>query len=119
VLNAKGESKLTFLLAYNNTAEDFYSPDSFEYGTVMRGGGDSSNQQLRIDIMDPGAPIKSLDPVDIRETVFQTMPGDPLKRKYAKVKATVPDGKFRLRIAEVDNQSNFLTGVDAVKLKKK
>ena len=79
----------------------------------------ATNQQLRIDLMDPEAPIKSLDPVDIYQTVFRTMPGDPRKREYAKVKTTVPDGKFRLRIAEVDNQSNFLTGVDAVKLKKK
>ncbi len=120
VLNAKGESKLSFLLAYKNTADDFYSPDSFEFESIMRRGPvEAANQQLRIDLMDPEAPIKSLDPVDIYQTVFRTMPGDPRKREYAKVKTTVPGGKFRLRIAEVDNQSNFLAGVDAVKLKKK
>jgi hypothetical protein len=29
----------------------------------------------------------------------------------------VSGGEYRLRIAEVDNQSNFLVGVDAVKIK--
>ena len=79
--------------------------------------GDFQNQQLRIDLMAPDAEIGSLANEDIVKTVFRTQPGDDLRRAYKKVAANVDEGEYRLRIAEVDNQSNSMVGVDAVKLK--
>lgn len=44
-------------------------------------------------------------------------PGDDLEQGHEKVAAPEDAGDLRFRIAEVENQSNFLVGVDAVKLK--
>lgn len=119
VISVSGDQKLSLQLAYWNSAEDFYTPDtlsSIEPG--RRGGmGDFQNQQLRIDLMAPDAEIGSLANEDIVKTVFRTQPGDDLRRAYKKVAANVDEGEYRLRIAEVDNQLNFMVGVDAVKLK--
>jgi hypothetical protein len=112
VLEVDEQSELSMQLAFKNTADDFYVLDS------LSPDGDA-NQQLRIDLMEPDAPIDSLEGSDIIDTLFSTQSGDPRKRAYSKLKADVEPGTVRLRIAEVDNQSNFLVGVDAVKLKAK
>ncbi len=118
-LSVSGKRKLTFQLAFKNTAEDFYAPDTLAYEEPRRGVEGFKNQQLRIDVMVPAAPIDSLEDADIAKTIFHTEPGDKRKQGWKKIKANLQKGEYRLRIAEVDNQSPFLVGVDAVKLKKK
>lgn len=120
VLEANGKSELSLKLAFHNTSDDFYVQDSLDSQPPFRGmGGDFDNQQLRIDLLEPDAPIDTLEKSDIIETLFRTKPGDKRKRDWKPLSATVKDGEFRLRIAEVDNRAPFGVGVDAVKLKKK
>jgi hypothetical protein len=75
------------------------------------------NQQYRIDVMKPSAPIDSVSPADILSTVFRTHNGDtsfspPLTRT---VDLTPFGGQVvRLRVAEVDNLDHLNAGVDAI-----
>ena len=118
VISVSGRQQLSLQLSYWNTAQDFYVQDYLSADPPFRRGGDEfSNQQLRIDLMEPDAPIASLESEDIVKTIFRTKPGDKRRRDYATVKAGVNAGEYRLRIAEVDNESNFFVGIDAVKLK--
>jgi len=115
-ITVSNAQQLSLKLAYHNTADDFYVQNDLR----PEGGdrrGDGPNQQLRVDIMKPGARINSLKAADIVENVFRTQEGDELERDYFKLTSDLEEGQYRLRIAEVDNQSEFLVGVDAVKLK--
>ena len=116
VISVSNNQELSLQLAYWNSADDFYAPDTLSSDPPGR-RGDFQNQQLRIDLMDPSAPIGSLENSDILQKVFRTKPGDDRKQDYKKLTAKVDPGEYRLRIAEVDNQSNFLAGVDAVKVR--
>ena len=117
-ITVSGGEELSLRLAYNNTAEDFVIGDGFNPdGGLDRRGDGGPNQQLRVDIMEPDAPLKSLNPAHIVQNVFSTQPGDDLERDYFKLATLLDDGQYRLRIAEVDNLGQFLVGVDAVKLK--
>ena len=75
------------------------------------------NQQYRIDVMRPSAPIDSVNSADIISTVFRTGNGDisfspPLTRT---VDLTSFGGQVvRLRVAEVDNREYLNAGVDAI-----
>lgn len=77
------------------------------------------NQQYRIDVTKPSAPIDSIDPADILSTVFQMHTGDaefspPLNRT---VDLTPFAGQVvRLRIAEVDSGDYLNAGVDAISI---
>jgi hypothetical protein len=107
----KNGSMLSLKLAYDNTAEAFATPDSFETAG-------EPNQQIRIDLLERDAPLETLDPGEIIDTMYQSEVGDEPKRGYFKISdEDVDEGRFRLRIAEVDNQAPLLVGVDAVKLK--
>lgn len=117
-ISVSGDQKLTLQLSYWNSASDFYVQDTLSSEPPFRRGGEEfQNQQLRIDLMEPDAPLASLEGSDIVKTIFRTKEGDDRKRPYGKVSANVNEGEYRLRIAEVDNQAEFLAGVDAVKLK--
>ncbi len=124
VLSVSGKQQLSFKLSYWNTADDFYVQDTLSPEPPGRRAGSMGpsefpNQQLRVDIMDPEAPVDSLKNANIVKTIFRTKPGDKRRLDYTKFKTTLKQGEYRLRIAEVDNQSNFMVGVDAVKLKQK
>ncbi|MDX6587340.1 MAG: hypothetical protein QOI31_1813 [Solirubrobacterales bacterium] len=108
-ITVSGGQELSLQLAYFNTAGEFFVQNDLDSDT-------GANQQLRVDIMEPDAPIDSLEPADIVENVFRTNEGDDSKRNYFKRKTDLDAGEYRLRIAEVDNQAEFLVGVDAVKL---
>jgi hypothetical protein len=110
ILSANGPSVLSLQLAYRNTNEGgvFIAPNNLRL--------DRPNQQLRIDLMKPAAPLDSFARQDIIKTLFTTEPGDAATRSYAPIDVNVADGRFRLRIAEVDNEGPFLVGVDDVSL---
>lgn len=77
------------------------------------------NQQYRIDVMKPGAPLASVNPADILTTVFRTNTGDPqeIGPKTITANLTPYAGQtVRLRLAEVDNSSYFHAGADAVSI---
>jgi len=78
-----------------------------------------ANQQYRIDVMKPTAPIESVDPGDILATVFATKTGDP--EELGPTPLTVDLTPFagqavRLRFAEVDNRFYFAAGTDSVSI---
>jgi hypothetical protein len=111
-LEAGATHQLSFTTYYENQNIAFYTPDSLSYGTVR-------NQQYRIDIMKPDAPVDSVAPEDILATVFRTEVGDPSSMEPTPM--TVDLSQFagstvRLRFAEVDNQFYFVAGVDDVKV---
>jgi D-alanyl-D-alanine carboxypeptidase len=77
------------------------------------------NQQFRIDLLDPSAPIDSVADADIRATVFQTTPGDRARTRPTAITFDLSrwDGQtVRLRFACVDNQGPMRAGVDDIQL---
>jgi hypothetical protein len=76
-----------------------------------------ANQQYRIDVMKPTAPIESVDPADVLLTVFRTQPGAP--RAMAPTRLTADLSPFagqtvRLRVAVAAHEEVLVGGVDAV-----
>lgn len=97
-------------MSYRNDAAAFFSPNSLSESS-------GPNQQFRIDVVKPGAPIRSLATGDVLANVFGTKPGDPRTRTpFAVTYDLTPFAgqTVRLRFAEVDNQFFFRVGVDAV-----
>lgn len=77
------------------------------------------NQQFRIDVMKPDAPLESLDPADILRTVFATKPGDPptMAPKQLTANLSAFAGQtVRLRIANAVTEEVFNAGVDAISI---
>lgn len=75
------------------------------------------NEQYRIDVIKPTAPLASLAPGDVLGTVFATQTGDPqtLAPKAFGFDLTPYAGQtVRLRLAEVDNEGILNAGVDSV-----
>jgi hypothetical protein len=66
-----------------------------------------SNQQYRIDLVAPSAPIDSVAPDDVLVNIFKTSAGDPDRRQPTSVSADLSrwaDKTVRLRLASTDNQ---------------
>ena len=82
-------------------------------------GEGSPNQQYRIDVMPPTAPIDSVSPSDILAPVFATRSGDPeeMGPRQLSVDLTPFAGQtVRLRMAVVVNQAELNGGVDAISI---
>lgn len=125
-LKAHSKIKLKLFAFYQNYAGSFATPHTFDSGVGMvpprGGGGGSANQQFRIDVMRPAAPLDSLKGRDVLVRVFRTDVGDKNRRKPFRLKVDLSKyagDRVRLRMAEVDNLGNFAAGVDAIKLKQK
>ncbi len=79
--------------------------------------GSQANQQYRIDVMRPEAPLESIDPADILHTVFRTTPGGPLKMPPTRMTANLTPfagQTVRLRIAVVAGKEALNAGIDDV-----
>jgi hypothetical protein len=88
-------------------------------GTDEEGGDEQPNQQVRVDVLKPGSPVRSLAPSDILETVFATSEGDPSGLDWTPLSADLSafgGQTVRIRIADVNNQGNLLVGVDDVSI---
>lgn len=88
------------------------SPDTLEAGEEGDG-----NQQYRVEVLDPAAPLESLESADIFTTVFRTLDGDPsvMGPRVVGVDLSAYVGQtVRLRLAEVDDLGEFYAGVDSV-----
>lgn len=93
------------------------SPDTLSVDGEVLGGG--NNQQYRIDVMKPGAPLESLDPADILQTVFRTKKGDPARLPPTRVTADLTPfagQTVRLRIASAVTDEVLNAGVDAIEI---
>ena len=89
------------------------SPETLDYEST------GENQQYRIDIVAPSAPVDSLAAADVLANVFRTSPGDADRREPSAV--TVDLSKWegqtvRLRLAGVDNRGPLRAGVDDIRL---
>ena len=77
-----------------------------------------ANQQFRIDLLDPSAPIDSVARGDVLVNVFRTSPGDEVARPPTPVRVDVSRwaGKtVRLRLAATDNRGPLRVGVDNIR----
>jgi CubicO group peptidase (beta-lactamase class C family) len=89
----------------------FSSPPTLAYET-------GPNQQFRIDLVDPSAPIDSVEKPDVLANVFQTSPGDPARREPTPVSIDLSrwaGQTIRLRLAGTDNQGPLRAGVDDIR----
>jgi hypothetical protein len=77
------------------------------------------NQQVRVDVLKPNAPIESVSPNDVLATVFASKNGDPME--MAPTLLTTDLSAFagqtvRLRIADAAQQGPMVVGVDGVSI---
>ena len=76
------------------------------------------NQQFRIDVVAPSAPIDSVAPDDVLVNVFRTSAGDPDRRQPSSVSADLSrwaGETVRLRLAATDNRGPVRAGVDDIR----
>lgn len=129
-LKEDATNKLSFFLAWDSNSGRFYTPDTFEYADgTMRGAARGApaknpNQQFRIDILKPNAPVDTLRDRQILATLFRVHNNTDLRRRYERERYNLTElgldaGRVRFRVAEVDNQGELPVGIDQVKLKSK
>jgi hypothetical protein len=105
---------------YENHGARILDPPNF--GTFIGevwSGGSYSNQQFRIDLIDPGAEIHSLEADDVLATVFRTRAGDPpaLGPTAVTMDLSPWEGQtIRLRATQIDNAGPMRAGIDDVRL---
>ena len=112
VLKKFQSHNLTLILYYDNRAGEFCTPDTLDPKIAC-------NQQYRVDVMDPAAPVDSVASGDVLATLFRTEVGAPptlAPTPMAYDLSAFAGRTVRLRFSEVDNQNNFLASVDAVNL---
>jgi hypothetical protein len=107
-----GRSHTLSLYVYYSTSQPIASPEHLD-------PTGEPNQQYRVDVMSPSAPVTSVSPSDILLTVFRTSTGDPTSLSPTLMSADLTPfagQTVRLRFAEVDNESPLHAGADAVSI---
>jgi D-alanyl-D-alanine carboxypeptidase len=80
-----------------------------------------ANQQFRIDLVRPSAPIDSVAKGDVLVNVFHTSPDDPARRPPAEGRMDLSawaGQTVRLRLASTDNQGPLRAGVDNIRFER-
>jgi D-alanyl-D-alanine carboxypeptidase len=80
--------------------------------------GPEVNQQFRIDLVDPAAPIDSVAEDDVRLNIFTTSPSDSVRLEPTEVVVDVSalaGQTVRLRLAGTDNSGPLRVGVDDIR----
>lgn len=112
-----GSSETLSLLAYYDSYQPIAVPTPDTLSVEEEALGGQVNQQFRIDLMRPEAPLESIAPEDVLETLFQTRPGDPAhmgpKRLSADL-AAFAGQTVRLRVAVAAGRELLNAGVDAI-----
>ena len=107
-----GFSHVLSLIAYYQSEASIESPETLSFEAV-------ANQQYRIDVIKPTAPLTTLAPEDIHATQLHTETGDAqvMGPKTLTADLTPFGGQtVRLRFVEVDNEGPFNAGIDAVSI---
>ena len=110
-LRLEGRFSLQLSVFYTGT-DPFSSPPTLAHDAP------EANQQFRIDLIRPSAPIDSVAKSDVLVNVFHTSPGDPVRRQPTEVRLDVSawaGQTVRLRLAETDNQGPLGAGVDNIR----
>jgi D-alanyl-D-alanine carboxypeptidase len=113
-LRLEGRFSLQLSVFYVGTGP-FSSPASLAYDTP------EANQQFRIDLLRPSAPIDSVAKGDVLVNLFHTSPADPVSRQPTEVSVDVSawaGQTVRLRLATTDNQGPLRVGVDNIRLRR-
>jgi hypothetical protein len=115
---APDESLTLSLFAYYKAQQGLLgnpAPDSLDPNAP------AVNEQYRIDVMKPSAPLASIDPADVLVNVFRTRPGDPVAMDPTKLTADLTPyagQTVRLRFAEVDNNGVLNASTDDVRIER-
>ena len=109
-----GQTHALSLYVYYKSNSPIAHPatDSLDYFVVP-------NQQYRIDVMKPSAPLTSINPADILLPIFRTATGDPTTLAPTMMTADLAPfagQTVRLRFAEVDGAGYFNASTDAVSI---
>jgi D-alanyl-D-alanine carboxypeptidase len=113
-LRLEGRFTLQLSVFYAGTAP-FSSPASLAYDTP------EANQQFRIDLVRPSAPIDSVAKGDVLVNLFHTSPGDAARRPptEASMDMSAWAGQtVRLRLATTDNGGPLRVGVDNIRFRR-
>jgi D-alanyl-D-alanine carboxypeptidase len=113
-LRLEGRFTLQATVFYAGT-EPFSSPATLAHDTP------EANQQYRIDLLSPSAPIDSVAKDDVLVNIFHTSPGDPARRQPTEVRLDVSawaGQTVRLRLATTDNQGPLRVGVDNIRFRR-
>jgi D-alanyl-D-alanine carboxypeptidase len=113
-LRLEGRFTLQASVFHAGTAP-FSSPATLAHDTP------EANQQFRIDLVGPSAPIDSVAKGDVLANVFGTSPGDPVRRQPTEVSMDVSawaGQTVRLRLATTDNGGPLRVGVDNLRVER-
>lgn len=102
-----GDVKIEFDVALHSFPGRFYTPASLSQNTFP-------NQQARVDLISTSAPLTDVG-AGVLVNLYQTQVGNPAIIGYRHASTTVHGlggQTVRLRVAEVDNQGNFIFGID-------
>jgi D-alanyl-D-alanine carboxypeptidase len=113
-LRLDGRFTLQVSVFYAGTAS-FSSPATLAYDVP------DANEQFRIDLLGPLAPIDSVAEGDVLVNVFHTSPGDPVRRQPTEARVDVSawvGQTVRLRLAITDNQGPLRAGVDNIRFQR-
>jgi len=100
------------LTVFHAGAFGFSSPQTLAYDEP------AENQQFRIDLVAPSAPIDSLASGDVLVNVFKTSTSEPYQRQPTAAKMDVSNWAgqtVRLRLAVTDNRGPLRVGVDNIR----
>lgn len=112
-LEAGATHTLSLFVYYGKSgAGPFSTPSTLDHTVVP-------NEQYRIDVMSPSAPVASVVPGDVLLPVFRTDVGEPASLGPTPITADLSPWNgmtVRLRFAEVDNQAPLRAAVDDVRI---
>jgi len=119
-----GFSHQLSLLAYYDSYDPLAipTPDTLsvdDQALTALNGEVQPNQQFRIDVMKPEAPLESVDPADMLRTVFATKRHGPEEMEPTRLTANLSSfagQTVRLRIAVAAHEEVFNAGVDGVSI---
>ena len=103
------------LTAFYAGSAPFSSPDTLAHDAP------GANQQFRIDLVRPSAPIDSVAKADVLINVFRTSPSDSTTREPGEVSIDLSrwaGQTVRLRLAQADNRGPLRVGVDDIRLER-
>lgn len=118
-IEVTGPWTLHAIVFYENGIETIYDPPYFGTFDGDLWFANVRSQQFRIDLIDPQAPINSVEADDILATVFRTRSGDPPSLEPTPVTFDLSpwEGQtVRLRASQIDNGGPFRAGIDDVRL---
>jgi hypothetical protein len=119
-IEVNGPWTLHAIVFYEHDLDLFYvQPDFGRFdGEAWLSPGET-NQQFRIDLVDPEAPIHSTEADDVLAVVFQTDPDDPASLEPTPVSVDLSQWEgqtIRLRATQIDNKAPLRAGIDDVRL---